>query len=144
MPATPAPAEFPEDLTLGIRELDDQHKTLFAVLDRILAVSRDPYRQLDDDGTNTVLDIMTDLKDAAMQHFDQEETLMDQRDYPGLDDQQEAHERFLDDLVRIEADLMNGTAVPPVRLHADLADQLAAHVREMDRELAQFLNKSEK
>lgn len=144
MPATPAPAEFPEDLALGIPELDDQHKTLFAVLDRILAVSRDPYRQLDDDGTNTVLDIMTDLKDAAMQHFDQEETLMDQRDYPGLDDQQEAHERFLDDLVRIEADLMNGTAVPPVRLHADLADQLAAHVREMDRELAQFLNKSEK
>ena len=144
MPATPAPAGLPEDLTLGIRELDEQHRTLFTVLDRILAVSRDPYRQLDDDGTNAVLDIMTDLKDAALQHFDQEETLMGQRDYPGLDDQQEAHERFLVDLVRIEADLMNGTAVPPVRLHADLADQLAAHVRVMDRELVQFLNKSEK
>lgn len=144
MPATSDPAGLPEDLVLGIRELDDQHQALFAILDRILAVSRDSYRQLDDDGTNAVLDIMTDLKDAALQHFDQEETLMDQRDYPGQDAQQEAHERFLDDLVRLEAALMNGTAVPPVRLHADLADQLAEHVRTADRELAEFLNKSKK
>lgn len=144
MPATPAPDGLPDDLTLGIRELDDQHQTLFTILDRVLTVSGDPYRQLDDDGTNAVLDIMTDLKDAAMQHFDQEETLMGERNYPGQDDQQEAHERFLDDLVRLEAELMNGTAVPPVRLHGGLADQLAAHVREMDRQLVEFLNKSEK
>ncbi|EGB16422.1 hemerythrin-like metal-binding protein [Pseudodesulfovibrio mercurii] len=142
MSAKQNPAGFTPELTLGVRELDEQHETLFRMLDRIDTVSPDMYRQLDDDETDAMLDIMNDLKDAALQHFGYEENLMDETDYPGLDDQQDAHERFIDDLIRLEAELMNGTSVPPVKLHAFLADWFADHVRELDRPFAEFRNKS--
>jgi hemerythrin len=79
-----------------------------------------------------------------MQHFSFEENLMDEADYPGLDDQQDAHERFLDDITRMEAELMNGTSVPPVKIHGFLADWFADHIREMDFPFAEFRKKSGK
>lgn len=144
MAAKPIPSGFSPELALGVPELDEQHKTLFSMLGRISAVSPDMYRQLDDDETDEMLDIMNDLKDFAMQHFGFEENLMDEADYPGLDDQQDAHERFLDDLVRMEAELMNGTSVPPIKLHGFLADWFADHIRELDRPFAEFRKKSAK
>ncbi len=144
MPAKPNPAENPPELTLGIPELDDQHQTLFTMLGRIGSVSPDMYRQLDDDETDEMLDIMNDLKDSVMQHFSFEENLMDEADYPGLDDQQDAHERFLDDITRMEAELMNGTSVPPVKIQGLLADWFDGHIREMDLPFAQFRKENAK
>ncbi|WFS63507.1 hemerythrin family protein [Pseudodesulfovibrio thermohalotolerans] len=142
MPAKSNPAESSPIITLGIPEIDEQHETFFAMLGRIETVSPDMYRQLDDDETDKMLDIMSDLKDFAMQHFSFEENLMDETDYPGLDGQQESHERFLDDITRLEAELMNGTSVPPVKLHGFLADWFTEHVREMDLPFAEFREKS--
>ncbi|MEZ7196886.1 bacteriohemerythrin [Pseudodesulfovibrio karagichevae] len=144
MSAKPNPAGFSPELTLGISELDAQHEALFAMLGRIDAVSPDMYRQLDDDETDEMLDIMNDLKDSVMQHFSFEENLMDEADYPGLDEQQDAHERFLDDITRVEAELMNGTSVPPVKIHGSLADWFDAHIREMDLPFAKFRKESGK
>lgn len=144
MAAKPTPPGFSSELVLDIRELDEQHEALFSMLGRIDTVSPDMYRQLDDDETDAMLDIMNDLRDFAMQHFSLEENLMDEADYPGLDDQQGAHERFLDDLVRMEAELMNGTSVPPVKLHGFLADWFAEHIRELDRPFAEFRKESAK
>jgi hemerythrin len=144
MSAKPNPPGFSPELTLDIPELDDQHKALFAMLGRIGAVSPDIYRQLDDDETDRVLDIMNDLKDSVMQHFSFEENLMDEADYHGLDDQQDAHERFLDDITRMEAELMNGTSVPPVKIHGFLADWFDGHIREMDLPFAKFRKESRK
>jgi hemerythrin len=144
MSAKPNPAGFSPELALGIPELDDQHQALFDMLGRIDAVSPDMYRQLDDDETDEMLDIMNDLKDSAMQHFSFEENLMDEADYPGLDDQQDAHERFLDDLTRVEAELMNGTSVPLVKIHGFLADWFDEHIREKDLHFAKFRKESAK
>ena len=138
MPAKPNLVGFTPDLAVGVPELDDQHETFFTMLGRIDAVSPDMYRQLDDDETDVMLDIMNDLKDFAIQHFSFEETMMGESDYPGLDDQLDAHERFLDDIIRTEADLMNGTAVPPVKIHGALADWFADHIREMDLAFGEF------
>ncbi|MGE4423524.1 MAG: bacteriohemerythrin [Pseudodesulfovibrio sp.] len=144
MSPKPNPAKFSPELTLGISELDSQHEALFSMLGRIDAVSPDMYRQLDDDETDEMLDIMNDLKDSVMQHFSFEENLMDEADYPGLDDQQDAHERFLDDIIRMEAELMNGTSVPPVKLHGFLADWFDGHIREMVLPFAEFRKESAK
>jgi hemerythrin len=142
MSAKPNPAGYSPELVLGIPELDDQHETLFTMLGRIGAVTPDMYRQLDDDETDAMLDIMNDLKDSVMQHFSFEENLMDEADYPGLDDQQDAHERFLDDITRMEAELMNGTSVPPVKIHGFLTDWFDEHIRKMDHPFAQFRKES--
>ena len=144
MSAKLKPAEFSPELALGIPELDEQHEALLGMLGRIGAVSPDMYSQLDDGETDEVLDIMNDVRDLAMQHFSFEENLMDEADYPGLDDQQDAHERFLDDITRLEAELMNGTSVPPVKIHGFLADWFADHIREMDFPFAEFRKKSGK
>jgi hemerythrin len=144
MSPKPNPAEYSPDLTLGIAELDEQHQTIFTMLGRVDSVSPDMYRQLDDDETDEMLDIMNDLKDSFMQHFSYEENLMDEADYPGLDDQQDAHERFLDDITRMEAELMNGSSIPPVKIHGYLADWFDAHIREMDLPFAQFRKENTK
>jgi len=144
MSAKPNPAGFSPELTLGIPELDEQHQTLFSMIGRINSVSPDMYRQLDDDETDEMLDIMNDLKDSAMQHFSFEENLMDEADYPGLDNQQEAHERFLDDITRMEAELMNGTSIPPVKIQGFLTDWFDEHIREMDLPFAKFRKENAK
>lgn len=144
MATKPDPADFSAPLELGIPEIDQHHEEIYSLLKRIGTTSADAYRPLDDDQVDAVLDILSELRDAAMVHFGIEEAYMVEADYPDHDDHATAHEHFIDDLSRYEMELMNGSAIPPVTIRASMADWYNEHILGMDKPFGDFYKKSGK
>ncbi len=144
MASTLNSAEFSPDYAVNIREIDEQHATFFSMLDRIDTVADDLYRPLDDDGVDDVLDVMTEIREYARAHFGTEEGYMQEVGYPDLEDHKSAHERFIEDIARMEGELLNGSAVPPVKVRTFLAESCLEHIREMDQPFGRFYNDNNK
>lgn len=142
MDSTPNSADFTPDCIIDIREIDEQHQRFFEILGRIATVADDLYRPLDDDGVDSALDIMAELREYARDHFGTEEGYMEEVDYPGLEGHKAAHEKFLDDLIRMEGELLNGSSVPPVKVRAFLGGSCRDHILTMDKPFGDFYNKN--
>lgn len=129
---------FPEKLTLGIPDLDRQHETYFTMAARLGKAVPDIRRVLDDDEVDAVLDILADLRDYALEHFATEETLMGEADYPELEPHSDEHNKFILDIGQMEAELMNGSAIPVVKVHQFVHDWFEDHIREHDKRFGEF------
>lgn len=136
--------DFPDAIYLGIPDLDRQHEAFFTMLAKVGGVTNDLYKVLDDDEVDDVLDILYDLRDYALEHFGTEEGFMKEVDYPGLDVQKAEHNRFISDVIRMEAELMNGSAIPAIKVHNFVHDWLHHHIAEYDQPFGEFYKKKKK
>jgi hemerythrin len=109
---------------------DTQHQVLFELIDKIKEVPFDP-------------DILIRLKLYAEHHFILEEAYMQELDYPHASDHLDAHDRFREEL---EAMLETDPTVSQV-LQNSLSDflykWLKLHVLGIDKELEEFVMKSD-
>lgn len=84
--------EWKDELSVGVREIDDDHKELIAIVNEFGALSRtspEPAR----------LKVICDrLLDYANRHFEREERLQRLAAYPGYDDHRAAHNTLIDTL----------------------------------------------
>ena len=135
---------FPESLHLGIPDLDEQHETFFAMLARVGDAVPDLYKVLDDDEADDVLDVLADLRDYALEHFGVEEGYMREVDYHDLSVQKAEHNRFISDVTRMEAELMNGTAIPAIKIHTFMHEWLEQHITEHDRPFGDYYHNNKK
>lgn len=135
---------FTEEDLLGIPEIDDQHENIFSMLAKIDTVGNDLYTPLDDEEVDDLLDILYDTRDQLMHHFDREEALMEEVEYPDIEEQQDAHAKFIVDLGRMEGELMNGSAMPPIKIRNFLHEWCREHIDSMDKKFGIFYNNTKK
>ncbi len=124
----------PEELSIGIQELDDQHRALYAEIDKL----RDAMRAHDLDHAVRVTDY---LREYVNVHFATEERLMIEAGYPGFPEHLARHEEFRKDLRAYLARLSRtgATAAAVVELSHWLTEWLREHIRKVDVEMARFL-----
>ena len=109
---------------------DTQHQALFELIERIKIVPFDP-------------DILHQLKLYAEHHFILEETYMRKLDYPHLDAHIDAHDRFREELrAMMETDPTMHESLQ-VSLSDFLHEWLKLHVLGIDKQLEDFILKSE-
>lgn len=135
-------AGFSEEYIIDIQELDDQHKRFFELLESIGNVVDDLYKPLDDDEVDQIMDITSELRDYALLHFRTEEDYMKEVDYPGLKKQKSEHNRFITDVIRLEAELMNGSAMPAAKIRNFMHDWYRDHILTLDKPFSEFYNKN--
>ncbi len=77
----------------GISQVDIQHRRLFDRLETVgrLAAQQAPYSEAE---REEIKRSVYDLEDYSEAHFTLEETLMQENEYPGLEDHIKDHERF--------------------------------------------------
>ncbi len=128
------PLLYPDELTVGIPELDEQHRTFYARVERL----HDAMRAHE---LHHAVEMAQYLADYARDHFATEERLMVEAAYPGFPDHLKRHEEFKRDLDRWRARLdANGpSAGLVVELSSWLTDWLREHIRAVDAEMARFL-----
>ncbi len=108
---------------------DTQHQALFELIDKIKEVPFDP-------------EILIRLKLYAEHHFVLEETYMRRLNYPDADAHFDAHERFREELVAmLDTDPTMGRALQ-VSLSDFLYKWLKLHVFGIDKDLEDFVIKS--
>ncbi len=128
------PLDWTPALSVGIEEIDDQHRELFRRAERLL----EGLRRGEPEEIGGLLDF---LHAYVVEHFGAEEAAMREARYPGYQRHKAEHDRFIEDLLAVAADHDDegGDTEVAVRIDTWLGRWLREHVRGTDQELGRFL-----
>lgn len=141
-PVKPAPVAAPtgkplmewnDSFNTGIREIDDQHRQLADMLNRLNdAMSRG-------EGASALGEIFDNLKTYAISHFGTEEKLFDETGYPGAEQHKQIHANLLEKVIELEADFKSGRVTMSREILMLLKDWLKNHIKGVDMEYVDHL-----
>lgn len=121
-----------EEFSVGVARLDDQHKRLIAMVNRLLA---SPEARAD---SETISDLLGNMTSYAREHFQTEEELMRQHGYPQLEEQIAQHRAFRKKTVDFcTATTIGVDAVPDTMLNY-LREWLVQHILTCDMSYRPF------
>jgi hemerythrin len=123
-----------EALSIGVAEIDAQHRELFSRVDLLLQASLRGDR-------SQVGSLLAFLRDYVAVHFEAEERLMLERHYPGYRIHKAEHDRFARDLGAMEAELAASGPTDDLaaRVNRGIAEWLRDHVYLTDTALGRFV-----
>lgn len=131
------PIEWNSDLSIGVVEVDVQHKLLFEKFNAFL----EAYQA--DKDPEEVLRMFWFLGAYAVTHFKDEEELMQRVNFPDLPRHREKHKAFCDELAKLK-DRLNAEG-PNQEVFANMASfvsgWLLGHITTTDRAIGNFVNK---
>jgi len=128
------PATWSDRLATGVRQIDLEHRELFANTAALGEAMRQGHLP-------RALDILAYLETYAARHFEAEERHMQAAAYPQMASHRSAHRAFAAELARRRAEYQahGSRAAAMVELHDWLRDWLKAHVAGEDAEMARHL-----
>jgi hemerythrin len=122
--------QWTDELSVGIQEIDEQHKVLVGLVN-------DMHRAIHEHhGTETAREILDRLGDYTRIHFAVEESLMRIFDYPGYDEHKKQHEELIAQFKVYHQKVQSGTAKISFELLHFLKLWLSQHILESDKEYA--------
>jgi hemerythrin len=127
--------QWTEDLSVGVEEIDSQHKEFINSLNGLLdAMARGRGRQ----EIGNTIDF---LERYINSHFDLEEEYMRVYMYPAYQDHKAKHTEFRIEVSKLRQEFNEKGSAIRVVLEAErgLINWFFKHIREVDRELGKFL-----
>jgi hemerythrin len=127
--------EWDDSLSVNVELIDEQHKML---IQRLADLSDAFRRGLEQNKVMQTLEFMIDYTDF---HFSAEEKVMEENDYPGLEEQKQQHEEFrttLDNIVEDYKEEGTTTAIA-TEINVFLLNWLIKHIKGSDTKLGKFL-----
>jgi len=120
--------------TVGVKAMDDQHGILMDAMNelRLTLMNGSGHEQ-----TSARLE---QLIDFTRKHFQSEERLLEQQDFPGLSEHRAAHARFLVQIRQAVDRAGRGEETGSVPLISRLRALYLEHIEEFDRAYGQWLN----
>ena len=126
-----------EDLLLGLKEIDVQHREYFRRTDQLIEVCLSATGPVAFDST------LAFLKAYVHFHFSHEEKLMEAKAYPETAFHKTQHRWFAKEIESLAAAGKDGKPLPEVlRLNTLLVDWFQNHIKVVDRKLVTFLLKT--
>jgi len=134
MPTETETFRWTEAYSVNVAKLDEQHRRLFNTVNEL-------NRALVSGEGSAVLDpVLARLVEYATEHFDLEETLMEQHRFPGLSTHRTQHKMFREKVGKLLEEHKNGRTGVPVSLMLFLQAWLKQHVMKTDKQYTGFLN----
>lgn len=118
--------EWSDELSVGIEEIDEQHKLLTALINRMHEAIQERH------GNQVVGEILDELTDYTRIHFAVEESLMRILDYPGYEEHHEHHRDLLEQVTDLKRKVAEGKASIGFELMHFLKVWLTKHIMEED------------
>lgn len=130
--------EWKEELAVGVREVDDQHKELFQKINDLFNACSTGK------GKEYIDNVIRYLQDYVVLHFGSEEKLQKQNNYPGYESHKAQHQQFIKDFTALKEKIeKNGvTGLTIVQLNQVLVDWLVNHIRKSDKALGAFIKEN--
>lgn len=120
-----------ESYAIGNKTIDDQHKILFELCDKIMDLQRDKYIM---DKYDKIMDVITQLVDYTTFHFHEEEAYMKEINYSGYEDQKTEHDKFVEKLLDVNLKEMDDNQDEYVeKLLIFVLDWLSDHIIKKDK-----------
>ncbi len=96
--------EFKEEFLTGIEEIDREHQKLFEIADKAYMTLMDRFIH---DKYDYIVEILNELKDYALTHFQHEEEYMMKINYKKLFSQKVEHQDFVDKIASYDLDKLD-------------------------------------
>ena len=127
--------EWREEYSIGIPEIDEEHKVLLVCIARLEDAKDDKQSDL------AVYFVLGELEDYVRVHFTVEEVIMRLFDFPGKEAHIRAHRKFAEYVRSMQkSELQKQTRD---EITAFLRDWLVNHIMTADRQYARFLLRQE-
>jgi hemerythrin len=131
--------QWTPDLSVGVDEIDDQHKELFQRLNNLrIAMSQGK-------GRTEIGKTVKFLEDYVVAHFATEEKRMERYEYPAFSAHKAEHEAFIKDFSNFKKKLENIdtqggiTSFLVIEMQRRLYDWLINHIGRIDKALGNYL-----
>jgi len=128
--------EWDDSIATGIDLIDDQHKELVALINRLNSAMQQGL------GKAVVGEILDELGRYAVFHFEQEETLFDQYGYPETDQHKAVHQKLLGQATEFIEQFQSGQTGMSRDLFLFLKDWLTNHIKGVDKRYVPFLKEA--
>lgn len=126
--------EWNDKYSVGIRELDSQHKQLINILN-------DLYDAMKAEKANDAIgSIIFKLVNYTKTHFATEERYMAQYGYPDLAGQKREHAAFTEKVLKFKEDFDSGRTSISVSVTSFVKEWLVNHISISDKKYGPFLN----
>ena len=119
-------------LSLGIDKIDDQHKELVRLINRLHRAMKVKA------GSSEAGDILDNLAKYTLYHFDFEEKLFDKYGYPQRKDHKNYHRKLVESVVVFQKDFKSGKTGLTMELMMFLTNWLKDHIMKTDRDYVAF------
>ncbi|BBD07548.1 bacteriohemerythrin [Desulfovibrio ferrophilus] len=126
--------EWTDKNKVNIEEVDDQHRQLFAILNRLHSSVVEGKEQ------GELFSILDELIEYTVYHFQTEEKLYIEHAFPGYEDHKFEHDKLTGTAVELQTKLRNGSATLSFELLDFLHDWLMDHTLGLDQEMGPFMN----
>lgn len=132
------PFEWRDDLSIGVKEIDDQHRELISRTNHLMEAIKDGT------GKNEAEGIFAYLEKYVHIHFETEEKFMDSINYPFLGEQKEAHAEFGHIIagVREKIDSEGMTPSTMILVQNKVCNWIINHVTNLDKKIGRFYKES--
>ncbi|MDR2688228.1 MAG: bacteriohemerythrin [Azoarcus sp.] len=124
--------KWSEKYSVGIPEIDEQHKALFDLIEKIHTAI------MEHKGTKASTEVLDELVDYTRVHFALEQSLMRMGKYPDYDNHCVLHHDLVAEVVALQEKVHSGTASISFELLHFLRNWLAKHILIEDKKYAQF------
>jgi hemerythrin len=119
--------------SVGIEKIDNQHKYLFAIINKFIE-SLDS----EDDDAEQVSKILNEMAVYAREHFTDEEKLMQEHGYPGLEPHKWQHAFFIDMTSELVTQFMQSQEKTADNIADFLGLWLTGHILKTDMKYRDF------
>ncbi|MBC9071201.1 hemerythrin family protein [Thauera sp. CAU 1555] len=127
--------QWDDSYSLGLEQIDDQHKVLFDIMNQLWSAI---VRRAEGAEMQRILD---ELERYTVSHFSAEEAFMLSAGFAGVDEHRRQHAGFVERIRSARSDLRQGKEVSLELLHF-LRDWLVQHIQAEDRAYAADYRKS--
>jgi len=121
-----------ENLSVGVAEIDRQHKQLVGILNQLLDMQGVTV------ASETISDTLTRMTDYADYHFNSEEGLMQKYAYPEFETHRKEHVAFMRKTAELAMGTMAYRQTIPTEVLDYLKNWLVEHIMVSDMKYKQF------
>ncbi len=127
------------DLEIGIKLIDEQHKTWFARAEQLFEAGKERRAK------EVIGELLEFLDQYTKKHFADEEQYMLSINYPGYEAQKKAHESFIERLAQLRRDYeeSGGSVTVIINSNKFVIDWLIGHISRMDRKIADYVREQD-
>ncbi|HOK03685.1 MAG TPA: bacteriohemerythrin [Victivallales bacterium] len=129
-----------ENLNVGIQIIDEEHKTLIQKINELSSAIDKGI------GETEITKTIGFLKNYSLEHFANEEKIMQEKNYPQINEHKQMHKLFISTINDIEQDYREEGANKALvnTINNLLLNWLKNHIREVDIRLADFIKNDKK
>lgn len=128
--------KWSDEYSVGISEIDEQHKTLFTLIDRLHQAI------MHKEGSKVCGGILNELVDYTRIHFALEQTLMRIGGYPDYDEHCGLHKDLVDEVEALQHKIASGQAAISFELLQFLRNWLSKHILGEDMKYGAYFQKN--